>query len=179
MTPENFLPIGFMLGPRHFRLGQFVDVQATSKGKGTQGVMKRWNFSGQEASHGNSKAHRLPGSIGQCEYPGKVWKGKKMAGRLGNVSATMMNQRVVRIDHEKSLLYIQGNVPGPIGGIVRIRDAVKKIDRQVWDLYYPTFVGHEDLDTSESLWTWDGGDIDPNEQYIHENDVVSGARDDD
>lgn len=141
--------------------------------------MKRWNFSGQEASHGNSKAHRLPGSIGQCEYPGKVWKGKKMAGRLGGISSTMLNQRVVRIDHDKSLLYIQGNVPGPIGGIVRIRDAVKKIDRQVWDLYYPTFVSHESLDTSESLWTWGGGDKDPNEMYIHENDVVSGARDDD
>lgn len=98
---------------------------------------------------------------------------------MGGISSTMLNQRVVRIDHDKSLLYIQGNVPGPIGGIVRIRDAVKKIDRQVWDLYYPTFVSHESLDTSESLWTWGGGDKDPNEMYIHENDVVSGARDDD
>lgn len=105
-SPENFLPVGYMLGPSHFRIGQFVDVQATSKGKGYQGTMKRWNFSGQEASHGNSKAHRLPGSIGQCEYPGKVWKGKKMAGQMGNKNATVLNQRIVRIDIEKQLLYI-------------------------------------------------------------------------
>lgn len=91
VTAENFLPIGYSLGPSHFSIGQFVDVQSTSKGKGYQGVMKRWNFSGQKASHGNSKAHRLPGSIGQCEYPGKVWKGKKMAGHLGNQSATVLN----------------------------------------------------------------------------------------
>jgi large subunit ribosomal protein L3 len=76
-----------------------------------------------------SKAHRLPGSIGQCEYPGKVWKGKKMAGHLGNISSTVLNQRVVRIDQDKSLLYILGNVPGGENGIVKIRDAVKKIDR--------------------------------------------------
>lgn len=140
ITPENLLPIGYMLGPRHFAMGQFVDVQAVSKGKGFQGVMKRWNFSGQEASHGNSKAHRLPGSIGQCEYPGKVWKGKKMAGRMGGKNATTMNLKVVRIDHEKSLLYIKGHVPGPPGGLVKVRDAVKKIDKQIWDLYYPTYV---------------------------------------
>lgn len=106
VTPENFLPIGYLLGPRHFQIGQWVDVQGTSKGKGFQGVMKRWNFSGQEASHGNSRAHRLPGSIGNAEYPGKVWKGKKMAGRLGNQNSTVQNQRVVRIDVEKSLLLV-------------------------------------------------------------------------
>ena len=96
--------------------------------------MKRWNFSGQKASHGNSKAHRLPGSIGQCEYPGKVWKGKKMAGHLGNQSATILNQRVVRIDEPRSLLYVMGNVPGSIGSLVKVRDAVKKIEKQWWDL---------------------------------------------
>ena len=90
--------------------------------------MKRWNFSGQSASHGNSRAHRLPGSIGQCEFPGKVFKGKKMAGQLGNQSATVLNQRVVRVDVENSLLYVAGCVPGPIGGLVKIRDAVKKTE---------------------------------------------------
>lgn len=161
-----------MLGPGHFGIGQWVDVQAISKGKGFQGVMKRWNFSGQEASHGNSKAHRLPGSIGQCEYPGKVWKGKKMAGQMGNKNATILNQRVVRIDHERSLLYLKGNVPGPTGGLVKVRDAVKKIDKQVWDLMYPTRME----EPVESLETWDGGDIDRFEIYYHENDVVSGPR---
>ena len=91
VTPENFLPVGYCLGPRHFKIGQFVDVQATSIGKGTAGTIKRWNFAQQNNSHGNSKAHRKPGSIGHCEFPGKVFKGKKMAGRLGNQSATVLN----------------------------------------------------------------------------------------
>lgn len=173
VTPENFLPIGYLLGPRHFHVGQFVDVQATSKGKGFQGVMKRWNFSGQEASHGNSKAHRLPGSIGNAEYPGKVWKGKKMAGHLGNQKTTVLSQRVVRIDVDRSLLLVQGNVPGPVGGLVRIRDAVKKVEKQLWDLQYPTCLSPDD----ERLLTWDGGDIDPYEVFYHENDVVSGNDD--
>ena len=134
VTEENFLPIVYSLGPSHFSIGQFVDVQSTSKGKGYQGVMKRWNFSGQKATHGNSKAHRLPGSIGQCEYPGKVWKGKKMAGHLGNQSATVLNQRVVRIDEARSLLYVMGNVPGAISSLVKVRDAVKKTEKQWWDL---------------------------------------------
>jgi len=117
------------LGPRHFKIGQFVDVQATSIGKGTQGVIKRWNFSKQYMSHGNSKAHRAAGSIGNAEFPGKVWKGKKMAGRMGNAKTTMLNQKVVKIDTDRALLYVLGNVPGPISGLVRVRDAVKKVDR--------------------------------------------------
>lgn len=88
VTRESFLPEGYMIGPRHFKIGQFVDAKAVSIGKGFQGTMKRWNFSGQFASHGNSRAHRLPGSIGNAEFPGKVWKGKKMAGRLGGKSST-------------------------------------------------------------------------------------------
>jgi len=135
--------------------------------------MKRWNFSGQGASHGNSRAHRLPGSIGQCEYPGKVWKGKKMAGHLGNISATVLNQRVVRIDVEKSLLYVAGNVPGGVGAVVKIRDAVKKVEKQWWDLEYPTNIPEEG---SDMLYTWDGGEIDPFEIFSHENDVVSGTQ---
>ena len=79
-------------------------------------------------SHGNSKAHRKPGSIGNAEFPGKVFKGKKMAGQLGNKSATTLNQRVVKIDTERALLYIMGNTPGPISGLVRVRDAHKKIE---------------------------------------------------
>lgn len=86
VTPENLLPIGYCLGPRHFKIGQFVDVKATSKGKGYQGVIKRWNFAMQNASHGISKTHRAAGSIGMCENPGKIFKGKKMAGHLGNIN---------------------------------------------------------------------------------------------
>lgn len=140
VSAENFLPVGYCLGPRHYKLGQFVDVQATSIGKGFAGTIKKWNFAQQNNSHGNSKAHRLPGSIGHAEYPGKVFKGKKMAGRLGGYNATTLNQKVVKIDTDRSLLYILGNVPGPTTGVVRVRDAIKKIERQVWDLHYPTYV---------------------------------------
>lgn len=92
--------------------------------------MKRWNFGGQNASHGNSVSHRHPGSIGNNEFPGKVFKGKKMAGQLGNESATIMNQLVVKIDVDRSLLFVRGNVPGAISSLVKIRDSVKKIDKQ-------------------------------------------------
>lgn len=107
------------------------------------------------------------------EFPGKVFKGKKMAGHLGNQSATVLNQRVVRIDEDKSLLYIMGNTPGAIGGVIKIRDAVKKVEKQLWDLQYPTFIPKEG-EPSETVLSWDGGMIDPNEIYFHENDVVSG-----
>lgn len=129
VTKENFLPVGYMLGPRHFKLGQQVDCQAVSIGKGTAGTMKRWNFGGGNATHGNSKAHRSAGSIGNAEFPGRVFKGKKMAGRLGFQNATQHNQKIVRIDTERSLLYVKGNTPGPISGVVRIVDSVKKLDR--------------------------------------------------
>jgi len=170
------LPVGYCLGPRHFRIGQFVDVQATSIGKGFAGTMKRWNFDGGAASHGNSKSHRAPGSIGNREFPGKVFKGKKMAGRLGFESATTLNQRVVKIDTDRSLLYVMGNVPGPITGVVRVRDAVKKIEGQVWDLHYPTYVpGQTDLKFGEKVQVWEGMPEDPWVNDFHENDVVSGV----
>ena len=180
VTPENFLPIGYCLGPRHFKIGQFIDVQATSIGKGTQGTMKRWNFSGGNATHGNSKAHRKPGSIGHCEFPGKVFKGKKMAGRLGFQSATVLNQRVAKIDTDRALLYVLGNVPGPTTGVVRIRDAIKKTERQVYDLLYPTYVpGKSDEAHAAKLQIWEGAAEDPWTNDWHENDVVSGVDQDD
>lgn len=106
VTPENLLPLGYCLGPRHFKIGQFVDCRATCKGKGYQGVIKRWNFTMQNASHGVSKTHRAAGSIGMCEDPGKIFKGKKMAGHMGNHSHTAQTQKVLKIDTERSLIYI-------------------------------------------------------------------------
>jgi large subunit ribosomal protein L3 len=159
VTPENFLPVGFCLGPRHFRIGQLVDVQSLSKGKGYQGPMKRWNFSGQNASHGNSLSHRRPGSIGNNEFPGKVFKGKKMAGQLGNENATVMNQMVVKIDVDRSLLYIMGNVPGCSTTPVRIRDAIKKVDKQFLTLDYPTWIpptSEEELKKLPRELSWEG-----------------------
>ena len=105
--------------------GQLVDVSGVSKGKGFAGTVKRWNFATQDATHGNSLAHRKPGSIGQCQTPGRVWKGKKMAGHMGNESKTTQNLKVIRVDGENNLLLVRGAVPGPNGSPVVIKPAVK------------------------------------------------------
>ena len=108
-----------------FAEGQSVDVTGTSIGKGYAGVIKRHNFQMQDATHGNSISHRAPGSIGQCQTPGRVFKGKKMAGHMGNVKRTTQNIEVVRVDAERNLLLVKGAVPGSKGGDVIIRPAVK------------------------------------------------------
>jgi large subunit ribosomal protein L3 len=105
--------------------GELVDVTAISKGKGFAGTMKRHNFGGQRASHGAHRVHRAPGSIGACATPGRVFKGKKMAGRMGSDKVTTLNLKVVSTDAEKNLILIRGAVPGPKGGVVVIRNAVK------------------------------------------------------
>jgi large subunit ribosomal protein L3 len=102
-----------------------VDVTGTSKGKGFAGVVKRHNFAMQDATHGNSLAHRAPGSIGQCQTPGRVFKGKKMAGHMGDERVTTQNLEVIRVDEERNLLLIKGAVPGAAGGIVMVRPSVK------------------------------------------------------
>lgn len=105
--------------------GELVDVTAVSRGKGFAGGMKRHNFGGQGASHGNHKHHRAPGSIGSCSFPGRVFKGLRMAGHLGHQQTTTLNLEVVRADAEKGLLLVKGSVPGPNGGVVIVRNAVK------------------------------------------------------
>jgi len=105
--------------------GELIDVTAVSKGKGFAGVMKRHNFSGQKASHGVHRVHRMPGSIGACATPARVFKGKRMAGRMGAEKVTTLNLKVVQSDPERELLLVKGSVPGPKGGLVLIRDAVK------------------------------------------------------
>lgn len=117
--------VGDELGVDQFEAGQKIDVRGVSKGKGFAGAIKRWNFSHQDNSHGNSISHRAPGSIGQCQTPGRVFKGKKMAGHLGNVRTTTQNLEVVRVDADRNLLLVKGAVPGPAGGNVYIRPAVK------------------------------------------------------
>ena len=102
-----------------------IDVTGTSKGKGFQGAIKRWNFSSQRMTHGNSLSHRAPGSIGQNQSPGKVFKGKKMAGQLGNKQVTTQSLEVVRVDVENSLILVKGAVPGATGGDVIVKPAVK------------------------------------------------------
>jgi large subunit ribosomal protein L3 len=108
-----------------FTVGQMVDVTGTSKGKGFQGTVKRHNFSMQDATHGNSLSHRAPGSIGQNQSPGRVWKGKKMSGHMGSERKTLQNLEVVRVDTENNLLLIKGAVPGATGSNLIVRPAVK------------------------------------------------------
>lgn len=105
--------------------GELVDVTAVSRGKGFAGGMKRHNFRGQGASHGNHKHHRAPGSIGSASYPGRVFKGLKMAGHMGHEQVTTLNLEVVQADVERNLLLVKGSVPGPNGGLVLVRNAVK------------------------------------------------------
>lgn len=108
-----------------FEVGQKVDVTGTSKGKGFQGGVKRHNFQMQDATHGNSISHRAPGSIGQCQTPGRVWKGKKMAGQMGNKQKTTQSLEVIRVDLDNNLLLIKGPVPGATGSNVIVRHAIK------------------------------------------------------
>ena len=108
-----------------FEAGQSVDVTGTSKGKGFAGTVKRWNFRTQDATHGNSLSHRAPGSIGQNQTPGRVFKGKKMSGHLGAERVTVQNLEIVRVDAEKNLLLVKGAIPGAAGGDVVVRPAVK------------------------------------------------------
>ena len=109
-----------------FEVGQFVDITGTSKGKGYAGVIKRHNFSMQDATHGNSLAHRAHGSIGQCQTPGRVWKGKKMSGHMGNVKKTVQNLKIVELDVENNVVYVKGAVPGFNGSEIKIKPSNKK-----------------------------------------------------
>lgn len=122
---EEAPEVGGELTVSLFAAGQMIDVTGTSKGKGFQGAVKRWNFRTQDATHGNSLSHRAPGSIGQCQTPGRVFKGKKMAGQMGNVRCTVQGLEVVRVDAERNLLLVKGAVPGATGSDVIVRSAVK------------------------------------------------------
>ncbi len=112
-----------------FEVGQIVDVRGTSVGKGFQGGVKRHGFQMQDATHGNSISHRAPGSIGQCQTPGRVFKGKKMAGHMGDAQRSIQNLEVVRVDAERNLLLVKGSVPGSRGGDVIVTPAIKKLNK--------------------------------------------------
>jgi large subunit ribosomal protein L3 len=126
VSPENLIEVGAEITAEHFLAGQHVDVAGTSIGKGFAGAMKRHNFGGLRASHGVSVSHRSHGSTGQCQDPGRVFKGKKMAGHMGAARVTIQNLEVVRTDLGRGLVMVKGAVPGSKGGWVTIRDAVKK-----------------------------------------------------
>ena len=119
------LEVGNDLFLEQFEEGQSVDVSGTSKGKGFQGTVKRWNFQMQDATHGNSISHRAPGSIGQCQTPGKVWKGKKMSGHMGDERKTVQNLKITSIDQENNLLLVKGPIPGSRGSDIILKPAIK------------------------------------------------------
>ncbi|MEM1289706.1 MAG: 50S ribosomal protein L3 [Pseudomonadota bacterium] len=126
VDPENLIDVGAEISAEHFIAGQKVDVSGTSIGKGFAGAMKRHNFAGLRASHGVSISHRSHGSTGQCQDPGRVFKGKKMAGHMGAARVTTQNLEVVRTDVSRGLIMVKGAVPGSKGGWVTVKDAVKK-----------------------------------------------------
>ena len=138
VSPDNMIDVGEEIIAAHYLPGQYVDVTGTSIGKGFAGVMKRHNFGGGRATHGNSISHRSHGSTGQCQDPGKVFKGKKMAGHMGQTRVTTQNLEVVRIDNDRGLVLVKGAVPGSKGAWVMVRDAVKKAAPE--GLMYPAAV---------------------------------------
>ena len=123
---DNILEVGTKLNVDHFKVDQYVDASSTSIGKGFAGVMKRHNFGGLRASHGVSISHRSHGSTGQNQDPGRVFKGKKMAGRMGNKKVTKQNLKVIDVDSENNLLMVKGSVPGKKNSIIYLKDSVKK-----------------------------------------------------
>ncbi len=137
VSADCVIPVGTPLMASHFVAGQFVDVQATSKGKGFQGAMKRHNFGGKEATHGVLKAHRSLGGTGMREWPGRVLPGKKMSGQMGNETVTVQNLKIFGTDEAENLIFVEGAVPGCNGTFVLVSDAVKKEHK---DLPVPTSV---------------------------------------
>ena len=148
VSADAVLPPGTRVPAAHFAPGQLVDVRGATRGKGFQGAMKRWNFGGQRATHGVSKTHRAHGSMGGCQNPGRVFKGKKMAGRMGGRNRTAQNLTVHKIDTVRDLLFVRGCVPGAKGTWVRVTDAVKKVTPAAYDagdVPFPTRPADEDL----------------------------------
>ena len=154
VSEDAFIDVGKKIGVNHFILGQKVDITGSSKGKGFAGAMKRHNFAGLRASHGVSISHRSHGSTGQCQDPGKVFKGKKMAGQLGNKRITTQNLSIALIDDKEGLILIKGSIPGSKGGLVYIKDSIKA--KTNIDLPFPAgFISNDDkittIDSNVSL----------------------------
>ncbi|KAI3980844.1 hypothetical protein MKX01_025409 [Papaver californicum] len=161
VTEDGLLPVGTPISVRHFVPGQYLDVTGISLGKGFQGVMKRHGFSGGPASHGSSLFHRGAGSTGQRDAPGKVFKGRKMPGRMGGVQVTVKNVWVYKIDPARNLMWVRGQVPGAEGNFVFLKDAVyKKPD--ISTLPFPTYFSPPKEETSElEPLVADLGELDP------------------
>jgi len=126
---EPTFKVGDTITCEVFAQGDIVDVTSRTKGRGYTGTIKRWNFARQRMTHGNSRSHRVPGSIGACAYPGRVFPGKKMTGQYGNEQVTIQNLTIVKVDKDKNCLLIKGGIPGPDGALVTVKPAVKRGDK--------------------------------------------------
>lgn len=178
VTKNCLLPVGYRLGPRHFTPGQLVDVRGVAKDKGVQGAMKKWGFGGQPASHGVSVAHRSLGSTGQKQWPSKVFKGKKMHGYMGGHTRCVYNLRVFKVDHERSLLYLWGAVPGKQGELIEVQDARFSLKRNYPLLNFPTFVPEPGKHYANMV-QMDPPIQDPSEVWMHENALPQDDEDED
>ncbi|KAJ2626585.1 hypothetical protein H4R22_004755 [Coemansia sp. RSA 1290] len=149
ITPDAVVPVGTEITAAHFVPGQLVDVTAISTGKGFQGVMKRWGFAGGRASHGNSLAHRTPGSTGNIN-PGRVYPGKKMPGRMGGKSVTVLRLPVMKVDTALNCIWVKGSVPGPDEQFIKVRDSIKLVKHRLFPegatVPFPTFVSGQSPD---------------------------------
>jgi large subunit ribosomal protein L3 len=174
VSEDGLVDVGTELSAAHFVTGQFVDVTGTSIGKGFAGVIKRHGFSGLGASHGVSISHRSQGSTGQCQDPGKVFKGKKMAGQMGNVTITTQNLEVVGTDPERGLILVKGAVPGARDGYVRIVDAVKKLPPD--GLPFPCAIRGQEPEPPGEASASDADEVAP-EEAVSESDSEETPQD--
>jgi len=177
VDPENFLPPGFMISVRHFTVGQLVDVRAVTTDKGFQGAMKKWGFHGMRATHGVSVAHRHLGSTGASTNPGRVFKGKKMHGKMGGHTIKIHNLPVYKIDYPRSLIYLRGPVPGKEGNLIELSDSFFKPEANEGILNYPTFVPKEGI-CYANIVQMEADEQDPNEVWLHD-EALPKFRDDD
>lgn len=176
VTKDCLLPIGFRLGPRHFTPGQIVDVRGEAKDKGFSGAMKRWGFRGQPASHGVSVSHRSLGSTGQCQWPSRVFKGKRMHGHMGGHTRCQLNLKVFKIDYERSLLYLLGSVPGKAGELIEIQDSRFAVKKNMPLLNFPTFIAVPGKQYA-NIVQMDAPIQDPSEEWLHENALPKEGED--
>lgn len=173
VSKECLLPIGYMMTPRHYTPGMFVDVVGRTVGHGFQGTIKKYGFSRQPASHGNSVTTRVLGSTGGRQDPGRVFKKKKMYGQMGNRITTQSGLQVFKIDIDKNIVYLKGSVPGKPGTIIKMRDSLllNKAIQNLELVHFPTFVEEEGVQYPRQMSMY-CGERDPSEIEIHDNAFI-------
>jgi len=171
VSADNLLPVGFQLSARHFTPGQYVDVAGTSAGKGFQGTIVKFGFKMQPATHGNSRSHRMLGSTGQRQDPGRVYKNRKMPGRMGGDKTTAQSLLVYKIDAPRALIYIKGSIPGKAGSYCFIKDAWRKKLHNEDYLNCPTFLPKPGQKYAQEI-VMSARETDPFEEYKHDNDII-------